>query len=199
MILNLLRFSAKNLHISATLICSLFIFQNASAQNCSGNLAANPGFEQGTSGWNIIGGNANTSTNANSGNAALELGGTSGYNAVNQAFIGKPNTYYSLRAFVTKNNSDNTQPQAIIKFYNASWQPINSPSERISNSTYEELFFSRESPANTAFVGVEFVYNTNSNNQTLLVDDVCFLEEPNNSNCSISAQVVNLILSLIHI
>lgn len=180
---------------STNMLTGLFLlFSTATiAQNCAGNLTNNSGFEQGTAGWNIIAGTATITSDANSGSSALELGGSSGSNIINQAMVGKPNTYYTLRASMKQNSTDSNGAFAFIKYYNASWQPLNSPGARYNGTSYREVVRNLKTPATTAYIAIEFLYNTTDVSKRVFIDDVCLVEEPNNPNCSISAQVVDLI------
>ncbi len=183
--------------LSATILTGLvLLFSSTSiAQNCSNNLLQNHSFEEGTTSWNVLLGKITITTDAHSGRAAVELGGKTGLNAINQSFAGKPNTSYSVRAFVKKNNTTGRHPEVSIKFYNASWQPLITPAAVVEHTGgYEALSFSRTSPPNTAYVGVEFFYRTSSDNQLVFIDNVCLSEEANNpvtppASCSITAVV----------
>ncbi len=182
-------------YLNCFLLSGLFLccFTSLTAQTCTSNLVNNPGFEQGTSGWNVVFGNANTSSDANSGSSAIELGGALGDHVINQAYAGKPNTDYTVRAFMKKNNTNLSSAYAQIRFFNASWQQLPVLPAVFNGDNYTEVVATRTSPANTAYVGIEFSYRPRNASDIVVIDDVCFVEGTSvpSGGCSISATVTN--------
>ncbi len=147
----------------------------AFGQNCPNNLLSNPGFENGLNSWSTLEGNPSASSmSVFSGSNSLEMGNTPNQaHVVNQALSASPNTTYSLVFQGRKSNNGNYVSQARLKFYSSSWLPIQTEFGFVETSNFQQNTISATSPANAAFVGVEFAFTPPNAGDKVFIDDVC--------------------------
>ncbi len=148
-------------------ICCLLFSQNNTAQNCTGNLLQNPGFESGLTNWD---GGGEVTTDAHSGTKALKI--CPDQVPPRQTFAATPGTNYTL-SFWGKNGSAATQTVGYIKFLNGSYTPIADEFIYVGGTNYASFTGSKIAPAGTAWVEVS-VFKTNSGTGCGFADDLCF-------------------------
>lgn len=150
------------------------------AQNCTGNLLTNPGFEDGFQDWGILN-NAVLSTDANTGAKAVKI--AAGSNRINQAFPATPGIMYSLKA-MGKSTTSEWPGGVAIKFLNSSWTPIGELTVgNALTSSYSQIGpVNLVAPPNTAYIEVSIFSSLTTD---LLVDDVCLTTGGGNP-CSIA-------------
>ena len=171
-------FSPKSLAIFATLFLTFFTLKIASAQNCSGNLLDNPGFESNFGGNWENSGIADFSNDENSGQRAIEL--PSGFRRVFQFLPAEPGKEYTFSTYLKGNGTIG------LKFLTAAYAPDNQFLGVNSNS-YRKAELTRTAPANAAWVEVSIFSGTNS---SVLADDACLtIGGGSTSNCSLATNV----------
>ena len=144
------RFLLKALTIAflLTLLAGIAI-----GQNCQSNLLTNPGFENGTTGWNPTG-STSTSTDAFSGNASGEI--CNGIGSFGQIFTTTPGTEFtaSVVGRVTGGAGGNFDAYARLRFLNSSYTPLADGDDihYFDNSIYQSFDLLATAPANAAFV-----------------------------------------------
>ncbi len=138
---------------------------------CASNLIANPGFENGLTGWNFQNGAKLTSSPVNSGNSALRLDHTG--SSAFQDFAVTPGQDWALRYFA-KDHSTATNSGVWVQYLDASGMFITEQSERFVTGAYQEFNLTGTAPAGTATIRVKFFRPNSGTNNEAWVDDVCF-------------------------
>ncbi len=167
----------------------LFSTDNAFGQDCSNNLLTNPGFENGLTGWNILG-SVETSTDAYSGAKSAKFC-TGGYTGVSQVFPASPDQIYTFKVFA-KEEGNGGLAYVRLKFLSSSWQPIGQEQAAISFS-WQEKIVSMKAPSGTAYLEASVIQETGSSCH--FIDDLC-LVLGGTAPCSITASVSDIVCSV---
>ena len=144
----------KGIFVCITLpsfLVATFIFHNAAAQTCTGNLVTNPGFESGLNDWSTTG-DVTMSTNAYSGTKAAKVGG-SGYASVGQLKPTTSGTSYTAKVWAKYSGSSFRVVE--LRFLNASWVTLSGAAQaEITSSVYSEYTLTGTAPAGAVYVYV---------------------------------------------
>ena len=148
-------------------LVATFIFHNAAAQTCTGNLLTNPGFESGLNDWSTTG-DVTMSTNAYSGTKAAKVGG-SGYASVGQLKPTTSGTSYTAKVWAKYSGSSFRVVE--LRFLNASWVTLSGAAQaEITSSVYSEYTLSGTAPAGAVYV---YVIASKDGSGSIEVDDFC--------------------------
>ncbi len=152
--------------MQAALVASFFT--NAlTAQNCTGNLLQNPGFESGLTGWE---GGGTIVADAHSGTKALSVC-TPGQ-PIRQTVAAVVGQVYTVQLWGKKSPLASSFDLFLVKYLNSSFMPIKTEFFSIGFGTWGQTSpFSTTAPAATAWL--ELSVQISSGTGCVLVDDVC--------------------------
>ncbi|MFK8055637.1 MAG: HYR domain-containing protein [Saprospiraceae bacterium] len=138
---------------------------------CASNMLANPGFENGLTGWHFLNGAKLTTSPVNSGHDALRLDHTGSY--AYQSFTATPGQDWALR-FYAKDHSTGTNSAAAIQYRDAQGHLISDEVISFNTGAFQLYNATGTAPAGTADVIVMFFRPSSGTNNEAWVDDVCF-------------------------
>lgn len=165
------------------------ITQTPPPGTCSNNLLQNGGFENGLTGWNILGGGELTNE-AFSGNNAIKVFQGPDSRAFQAVPVTAGEQYHF--EFTAKNDATNGQigaGVAYVKFLTANWQPISSGPFLGLREIWLTLSNDYIAPPNAAYAEINFA---SSSSYSVIADDVCFSQSTNPTDCNITVQATNI-------
>jgi hypothetical protein len=164
-----------------TIIALLLLFYYISpifAQNCTGNLLQNPGFESGLTNWD--GNGELVTTGANTGTKAVKIC-TYGLSA-RQTITAQAGNTYTLNGFLKKDATANVF--VFLKFLNSSFTPLVAPyadwqGQGTTWSAFTPLVWL--APSGTAYIEVSLVQNGGTS--CVFADDFCLTTGSAGTSC----------------
>ena len=177
------------LNIIITVIL-LFALTGTAFGQCSNNLLTNPGFENGLTGWNVLG-SVEITFDAHSGTKAAKFC-TGGYTGISQVFPASPGDVYTFKAFTKREGSGSSFAAVRLKYLSASWQPIGQE-QSSPNYAWEEEIVVMEAPSGTAYVEASVIQETGT--VCHFADDLC-LTLGGASPCSITVTDTEVVCAI---